>query len=65
MTLNETRNESMNLILTSCEEIKNHLKRREKEDYDWEYDVLEHISEIGIEANSWIETPKTQNKTEQ
>jgi len=44
---------TLNLIKTCCDNIKNHLKRKNTLQYDWEYDIKEALSEIETEVSSW------------
>jgi len=47
-------NESMKSILIGLSSIKNHLERRKKIDYDWEYDINQDIEDLKTEVESWL-----------
>jgi len=51
--MNDTQKESMELIITAVNSIRNHLKRKEKVRYDYESDILDDLEVIETEAESW------------
>jgi len=45
---------SIKCISAGLSSIKNHLKRRKKIDYDWEYDINQDIEDLKTEVESWL-----------
>lgn len=51
----EIKKESMKFILTACEDIKEHLERSRRIEYDFRADITSDLTEIETEAKDWIE----------